>query len=1286
MKLKELNAELSCSNGQRKRSIHLGPFNAELNFVYGERGAGKSTLRHQLADLLAHKNQHEVSNSLPNCSEISIVAEQGTQQFRIARSADGRHSSERISAASNYNSYQPVATTLNVTSASPLPQLNHDVVDNIACPSFSNSAARLPKLYRTLQSHFSVPVGSKAVVDDSSNVAQAQQRRFELQRRIESLREELAALQAERLTLSNEVERQRSLNQSRSQEIETQIRLLTARLAELDPARIRMEIEATETEIARLHLEIQQATVVVTENGNTAQTPYTPYLPTLYRLLDEVEQHAREIRDVQSNVQQHRVRLKNEMELWNQLTLEQQNHPYHRTRELLRLIEGRVDQIETNSHQWVDDHGTVDTQQVSRFLDESCRAIREDLDLLCDELSDRYREIRHRSATQDLKELRHNYNQISDVTRHTLDRRAAILDELRVADPQGAAAIENASPEFAHTAATDGNLAARQRYVGQLPAETRAATSFSQTTIASEDSQRLQQRLVACESRLSTLQSSLLSSQAESEIVTRQITELSLQKEPSISLLETQSQSRLSQMDARRFAIEAELNQLTLELSQISIEVHVPNPLLVSAGNILVHLTGGMLSQVWLDEHKEEFVARDRLGNATHVNLLPERGIAQLVQLALVLAANEAPTAHALPVVLDDLFAESENKRIDAMLETLARWCKESQRQVIVLTQHRFLADRIPGTTVLELEADSLAESWRPVTSDALTMPLATADRQQPHARSWYPIATAVPAQPVAEYPRSPLPRPYPLSKYPRTADRARNDALHHDSFSMHEQLETAEPQSVRNERVATRASQITVGVSARATTSVSAADVGDPFSIVSITAETSMETVDLFDASQLRCLDDHDIFQVNDFLEIDPADTPADFATCYLSGESLSDLQAAIWLMMWVPGLSSASSQALVACGISDPSHLLTSNADSLYERLSRFLRSPDGRRFNSDRNAFTRATVSTWQNQLRSNRRYRNQRRPNRRSWSGSRSRNHSLRAYAPQDNGNVHGDESRSRQNRSEQNNRDRDRNYRERSHGNMPVRSARMQPPAERYERDQRDEQFERSDRDSRAERGERSSERSGRESRPARQERFVAPIPPREPRSSRKESSRKPDAVRQTPDRQAMTSRTIESNSSAASNSSDAIKLKFYLDLSDHIEAAPSIGPKTAERFEAIGVVTVADFLKQTAESLAEKLNYKRLNAKLLRQWQHQTRLVCRIPNLRGHDAQLLVGCGIVDAEELATMRPEMLFQKIGPFSDTKEGLKIIRNGKKPDLEEITDWISFAQHTRSIQAA
>ena len=137
---------------------------------------------------------------------------------------------------------------------------------------------------------------------------------------------------------------------------------------------------------------------------------------------------------------------------------------------------------------------------------------------------------------------------------------------------------------------------------------------------------------------------------------------------------------------------------------------------------------------------------------------------------------------------------------------------------------------------------------------------------------------------------------------------------------------------------------------------------------------------------------------------------------------------------------------------------------------------------------------------------------------------------------------------------------------------------------------------------------------------------------------------------------------------------------------DHVEAAPSIGPKAAARFEKIGVFTVADFLKQTPESVSAKLDYKRMTAEVIRSWQHQARLICRVPNLRGHDAQLLIACGITEPEEFSTMQPQSLFEVIGPFSETKQGSKIIRNGKKPDLAEITDWITWAGHTRSLQAA
>ena len=201
---------------------------------------------------------------------------------------------------------------------------------------------------------------------------------------------------------------------------------------------------------------------------------------------------------------------------------------------------------------------------------------------------------------------------------------------------------------------------------------------------------------------------------------------------------------------------------------------------------------------------------------------------------------------------------------------------------------------------------------------------------------------------------------------------------------------------------------------------------------------------------------------------------------------------------------------------------------------------------------------------------------------------------------------------------------------------------------------------------------------------------VSALAPREPRVPQK-----PAAIRQTAARQTLTGRDeasfVDSESavrpkSKSKSKSATQKLRFYLELSDHIEAAPSIGPKTGARFESIGVHTIDDFLKMTAESMSEKLDYKRLTPKLIRAWQNQSRLVCRIPNLRGHDAQLLVGCAMTDPEEIASMMPEALFARIAPFSDSKEGLKIIRNGKKPDLEEVTDWISFAQHNRSLRAA
>ncbi|HUG70852.1 MAG TPA: DUF4332 domain-containing protein [Pirellulaceae bacterium] len=144
--------------------------------------------------------------------------------------------------------------------------------------------------------------------------------------------------------------------------------------------------------------------------------------------------------------------------------------------------------------------------------------------------------------------------------------------------------------------------------------------------------------------------------------------------------------------------------------------------------------------------------------------------------------------------------------------------------------------------------------------------------------------------------------------------------------------------------------------------------------------------------------------------------------------------------------------------------------------------------------------------------------------------------------------------------------------------------------------------------------------------------------------------------------------------------------KFYLGREHSVVDAPSIGARTAERLEAIGIHTVSDFLKADPQSISKQLEVKRFTPQVVTQWQQQTELACRVPQLRGHDAQILVALDITNVEELAACDPQALWTLVEPFVETKEGKRIIRNGKTPDLQEVIDWVQWAQASRQLTAA
>ena len=142
--------------------------------------------------------------------------------------------------------------------------------------------------------------------------------------------------------------------------------------------------------------------------------------------------------------------------------------------------------------------------------------------------------------------------------------------------------------------------------------------------------------------------------------------------------------------------------------------------------------------------------------------------------------------------------------------------------------------------------------------------------------------------------------------------------------------------------------------------------------------------------------------------------------------------------------------------------------------------------------------------------------------------------------------------------------------------------------------------------------------------------------------------------------------------------------KFYLELTDPIEQAPSIGPRTAERLGAIGIRTVADFLQADPAATAARLKRRSVDGNVIRVWQQQTILVCRVPWLRGHDAQILVACGVTDPEALAKLDAASFWKTVQPFVESAEAKRMLRNSKAPDLEEVTHWIQWAGQARTLR--
>ena len=151
-------------------------------------------------------------------------------------------------------------------------------------------------------------------------------------------------------------------------------------------------------------------------------------------------------------------------------------------------------------------------------------------------------------------------------------------------------------------------------------------------------------------------------------------------------------------------------------------------------------------------------------------------------------------------------------------------------------------------------------------------------------------------------------------------------------------------------------------------------------------------------------------------------------------------------------------------------------------------------------------------------------------------------------------------------------------------------------------------------------------------------------------------------------------------------------VRYGLHLQDPLVDAPSIGPRTAERFKAIGIHSVHHFLKAEPETMCDDLATRWISESILTLWQAQAKAMCCVPKLNCLDAQLLAGAGFVTRQSIAQSNPETLHQAVSRYAATAAGKRYSRGQQAPELSEVKSWIDNArsaelhQHTDTWKAA
>lgn len=197
----------------------------------------------------------------------------------------------------------------------------------------------------------------------------------------------------------------------------------------------------------------------------------------------------------------------------------------------------------------------------------------------------------------------------------------------------------------------------------------------------------------------------------------------------------------------------------------------------------------------------------------------------------------------------------------------------------------------------------------------------------------------------------------------------------------------------------------------------------------------------------------------------------------------------------------------------------------------------------------------------------------------------------------------------------------------------------------------------------------------------------APERPRARRITPKPKERRPTqktTIVARPDRESKRARELPSGAPLPKR--DKLLPRFTLSGAAPVVQAPSIGPKTAKRLEAVGVRTVADLLALRPEHGESQIDARHISAQVIRDWQSQALLACTVPGLKSREAQALVACGVSEAADLARKDAVELCDAIARWGLSEDGQRAWGSAPAPTEDDVATWIERAKRATQSGAS